>query len=45
MVVQGDLDALIKTVARYPLRNIVTYEPNLEEFFLAFYREGGSHAA
>jgi ABC-2 type transport system ATP-binding protein len=45
MVVQGNLDALIKTVAQYPLRNIVTYEPNLEEFFLAFYREGGSHAA
>jgi ABC-2 type transport system ATP-binding protein len=45
MVVQGDLDALIKAIARYPLRNIVTYEPNLEEFFLAFYREGGSHAA
>ena len=45
MVVQGDLDSLIKIIARYPLRNIVTYEPNLEEFFLAFYREGGSHAA
>jgi ABC-2 type transport system ATP-binding protein len=45
LVVQGDLDSLIKTAARYPLRNIVTYEPNLEEFFLAFYREGGSHAA
>ncbi len=45
MVVQGNLDALIKAVARHPLRNIVTYEPNLEEFFLAFYREGGSHAA
>jgi ABC-2 type transport system ATP-binding protein len=45
MVVQGDLDSLIKAIARYPLRNIVTYEPNLEEFFLAFYREGGSHVA
>jgi ABC-2 type transport system ATP-binding protein len=45
MVVQGNLDSLIKAVAKYPLRNIVTYEPNLEEFFLAFYREGGSHAA
>ncbi|MGD0173475.1 MAG: ABC transporter ATP-binding protein [Anaerolineales bacterium] len=45
MVVQGNLDALIKAAARYPVRNIVTYEPNLEEFFLAFYREGGSHAA
>ena len=45
MVVQGNLDALIKAVAQHPLRNIVTYEPNLEEFFLAFYREGGSHAA
>ncbi len=45
MVVQGNLDALIKAVARFPLRNIITYEPNLEEFFLAFYREGGSHVA
>ncbi len=45
VVVQGNLDALIKTIARYPLRNIITYEPNLEEFFLAFYREGGSHVA
>jgi ABC-2 type transport system ATP-binding protein len=45
LVVQGNLDSLIKAVARFPLRNIVTYEPNLEEFFLAFYREGGSHAA
>jgi ABC-2 type transport system ATP-binding protein len=45
MVVQGNLDPLIKAAARHPVRNIVTYEPNLEEFFLAFYREGGSHAA
>ncbi|MGB7539514.1 MAG: ABC transporter ATP-binding protein [Anaerolineales bacterium] len=45
MVVQGNLDSLIKAVAQHPLRNIVTYEPNLEEFFLAFYREGGSYAA
>jgi ABC-2 type transport system ATP-binding protein len=45
LVVQGNLDALIKAVARFPLRNIITYEPNLEEFFLAFYREGGSHVA
>lgn len=45
MVVQGNLDSLIKAVAQHPLRNIVTYEPNLEEFFLAFYREGGSHVA
>jgi ABC-2 type transport system ATP-binding protein len=45
MVVQGDLDPLIKAAARRTVRNIVTYEPNLEEFFLAFYREGGSHAA
>jgi ABC-2 type transport system ATP-binding protein len=45
LVVQGNLDALVKAAARRSVRNIVTYEPNLEEFFLAFYREGGSHAA
>ena len=45
LVVQGNLDPLIKAAARHPVRNIVTYEPNLEEFFLAFYRDGGSHAA
>ncbi|MGD0807874.1 MAG: ABC transporter ATP-binding protein [Anaerolineales bacterium] len=45
LVARGNLDPLIKAAARRTVLNIVTYEPNLEEFFLAFYREGGSHAA
>jgi len=35
---QGDVDALIKTAARYPLTNIVSREPTLEEVFLRYYR-------
>ncbi len=45
IAVQGSLDPLIKAAAQHTLLNIVTYEPNLEEVFLALYREGGSHAA
>jgi len=42
VAVQGSLDPLIKAAARHTLLNIITYEPNLEEAFLAFYREGGA---
>ncbi len=45
VAVQGSLDPLIKMAAQHTLLNIVTYEPNLEEVFLALYREGDSHAA
>jgi ABC-2 type transport system ATP-binding protein len=42
-VVQGDLDAVIKLAAGYPLVNIVSQEPSLEEVFLRYY-QGGSGA-
>jgi len=42
VAVQGSLDPLIKAAAQHTLLNIITYEPNLEEAFLAFYREGGA---
>lgn len=40
LVVQGDVDALIKLAARYPLVNIVSQEPSLEDIFLRYYRDG-----
>ncbi|MCS7179203.1 MAG: ABC transporter ATP-binding protein [Anaerolineae bacterium] len=47
IAIQGSLDPLIKVAAQHPVRNIVTYEPNLEEAFLAFYRreDGGQATA
>jgi ABC-2 type transport system ATP-binding protein len=41
VAVQGSLDPLIKAAAQHTVLNIVTYEPNLEEAFLAFYRDNG----
>jgi ABC-2 type transport system ATP-binding protein len=39
--VQGPMDALIKALARYPVRTLTSEEPELEEIFLAYY--GRSH--
>ena len=36
--VEGDMDKLIKTLARYPVNNIETLHPSLEEIFLAYYK-------
>ncbi|MCX7680479.1 MAG: ABC transporter ATP-binding protein [Anaerolineae bacterium] len=41
IAVQGSMDPLIKAAAQHTVLNIVTYEPNLEEAFLAFYRGDG----
>jgi ABC-2 type transport system ATP-binding protein len=41
IIVQGDLDALIKTAARYSLTNFVSREPSLEDVFLRFYQDEG----
>lgn len=43
VTLQGSVDPLLKLAAQHTVLNIVTYEPNLEEMFLALYREGGSH--
>jgi len=36
--VEGDMDRLIKTLAKYPVSNIETLHPSLEEIFLAYYK-------
>ena len=36
--VEGDMDKLIKTLAKYPVNNFETLHPSLEEVFLAYYK-------
>ena len=43
--VVGSLDQFIKTAARYEVVDIAVHEPDLEEIFLAFYREEESDAS
>ena len=38
--VMGSLDALIKTAARFEVRNLRSVETSLEEIFLAYYGSG-----
>lgn len=40
--VEGEMDELIKTLARYPVQDFETERPTLEEIFLAYY-EGENH--
>ncbi len=37
--VEGEMDKLIKTLAKYPVRNIETIHHSLEEVFLAYYKD------
>lgn len=37
--VAGEMDALVKALAAYPLQDLETERPSLEEVFLAYYRE------
>ena len=39
--IEGEMDALIKTLAKFPLAEFETERPSLEEVFLAYY-EGGN---
>jgi ABC-type multidrug transport system ATPase subunit len=39
LTVQGNVDGVIKTAAQYPLVNIVSREPNLEDIFLRYYQD------
>lgn len=39
--VRGDMDALVKTLAQFPVADIETQRPSLEEIFLAYYQ--GDH--
>ncbi len=43
--IEGSVDALIKAAAQFEVVNITSHEPDLEEIFLAYYREGESGAA
>ncbi len=36
--VKGDMDQMIKTLAKYPVADIETERPSLEEIFLAYYK-------
>jgi ABC-2 type transport system ATP-binding protein len=42
--VAGSPDALIKAAARYPVSDLLSEEPDLEELFLAYY-QGHDHVA
>jgi ABC-2 type transport system ATP-binding protein len=43
--VMGSLDALVKTAARYEVRDVRSEETSLEEIFLAYYGEGTTNVA
>lgn len=43
--IEGSVDALIKAAARFEVLNITSHEPDLEEIFLAYYKEGEASAA
>jgi len=45
ITVQGDVDALVKQLARYEVEDLTFTQPSLEDFFMGFYgpaEEGGS---
>jgi ABC-2 type transport system ATP-binding protein len=37
--IEGDMDELIKSLATFPVLDLITEQPSLEEIFLAYYRE------
>ena len=37
--VEGEMDALIKTLANFPVRDLETERPSLEEIFMTYYEE------
>lgn len=46
MEVSGGLDGVIKTAAQYPISNLTSQEPSLEEIFLRYYEsDGGSQTS
>ena len=38
--VVGSLDAVVKAASAFPVENIITHEPSLEEIFMSFYGQG-----
>ena len=45
LVLQGSVDDLIKLAGQYPVVNIVSEEPSLEDIFLRYYRDDDAPAA
>ncbi len=45
LVATGELDAVIKAAAGFPVVGVATHEPSLEEIFLRYYQEEGDVAA
>jgi ABC-2 type transport system ATP-binding protein len=41
LTVRGTLDEVVKRAATYPVVNVTTHEPSLEDIFLDIYRNGG----
>ena len=44
VTVQGEVDAVVKMAAQYPIVSLVSHEPSLEEIFLRFYQDAGTPA-
>jgi ABC-2 type transport system ATP-binding protein len=44
LIVQGDIDPIVKMAARYHLTTFVSHEPSLEDVFLRFYLDDGAAA-
>jgi ABC-2 type transport system ATP-binding protein len=41
--ITGDMDSFVKALARFPVRELVTSRPSLEELFMAYYETDGQH--
>ena len=39
--VEGEMDGLIKTLAKYPVRDLAIHRPSLEEVFMKYYKDEG----
>lgn len=42
---EGSVDGLIKTIAQFDVENIISHDSDLEDVFLAYYKEEAAHVA
>jgi len=42
--VAGEMDSFIKTLAKYPVRDLAVHRPSLEEVFMKYYKDDGEEA-
>ena len=42
---EGSVDAVLKQASRHRMENVITHEGDLEEAFLAYYRDDADDAA